>query len=97
MVEVAEGAEEGVGGGHAEAAEGGFADEGCEFLEEFEVLERAVPFTDAVEDIVHLAGADAAGDTFAAGFFHTELHEEAGDIDHAGGVVHDDEATGAHD
>ena len=37
-----------------------------------------------------------AGGTFAAGFIHGKLQEELGDIHHAGGLVHDDQAAGAH-
>ena len=51
----------------------------------------------AAQDVVHLDGARAAGNAFAAGFLHAELHEEAGDVHHARGFVHDDQAAGAHD
>ena len=51
---------------------------------------------DAGQQGVHLGRAGAAGNAFAAGLGHAELDEEAGDIDHAGGVVHDDHAAGTH-
>ena len=47
--------------------------------------------------LVHLHGADAAGHAFAAALVHAEFHEELGDVDHAGTLVHDDQAAGAHD
>ena len=46
---------------------------------------------------MHLRRAGAAGNALAAGLGHAELDEEAGHVDHAGGVVHDDHAAGAHD
>ena len=44
----------------------------------------------------HLGRAGAAGNALAAGLGHAELDEEAGDVDHAGRVVHDDHAARAH-
>ena len=41
-------------------------------------------------------GADAAGHALAAALLGGELEEELGEVDHAGAVVHDDHAAGAH-
>ena len=54
------------------------------------------PVADARQQGVHLRCAGAAGNALAARLGHAELDEEAGHIDHAGGVVHDDHAAGAH-
>jgi acyl carrier protein len=41
-------------------------------------------------------GADAARGALATGLVDGELEEELGHVDHAGVLVHDDEATRAH-
>src|SRR5208337_2949167 len=47
--------------------------------------------------LVHLGRPGAAGNALAAGFGHAELHEVVRHVHHAGAVVHDDHAAGAHD
>src|SRR5208337_1954903 len=51
----------------------------------------------ARQKLVHLGRPGAAGNALAAGFGHAELHEVARHVHHAGAVVHDDHAAGAHD
>ena len=58
-------------------------------------LRRAVAVNDALEDLKHTLGAFTAGGAFAAGFVLGEVHEEPCNLDHAGLVVHDDQAAGA--
>ncbi len=57
----------------------------------------AATFANIVEDQLHLARAEAARDAFSARLVLGEGHEIAREVDHAGGVVHDDEAARAHD
>ena len=57
----------------------------------------AAAFADAVEDFQHPLGAHAAGNALAARFLLDEFEEEAGHVDHAAILVHDDQAAGAHD
>ena len=52
---------------------------------------------DALEDLEHALGAEAAGDALAAALVLGELQEVPGEVDHAGGVVGDDHAAGADD
>ena len=54
------------------------------------------PLDDLVEEVVHLAGADAAGRALAAGLVDAEVHVELGDVDDAVVLVHDDHAARAH-
>ncbi len=58
-----------------------------------EVLARAVALGDAGEGLEQALPADAAGDAFAARFGGGEPEEVAGQLDHAGVVVHDDHAA----
>ncbi len=57
----------------------------------------ASPLEIRVEQHVQLGGADPAGDALAARLLAAEVHEVLGDVDHAGGVVHDDHAARAHE
>ncbi len=52
---------------------------------------------DAGDDLEHALGAYPAGRALAAALLLGELQEEAGHVDHAAVLVHDDEAAGAHD
>ena len=49
--------------------------------------DTAVDELEAVEDVQHLARANAAGHTLAARFGDQEFEEVLGDIDHAGSIV----------
>jgi hypothetical protein len=53
----------------------------------------ALALADAVDDLEHALGAHAARRALAAALFLGELEEEAGDVDHAGILVHDDHAA----
>src|SRR5664280_2917516 len=57
----------------------------------------SVDLGDALEQVEHHAGADAAWRALAARLLDEELEEEARQLDHAGAVVEDDEPAGAHD
>ena len=97
VLEVAEGGEDGVGGGLAEAAEGGLLHGAADVLDFLDVVEFALAVGDFFEEGEEGAGADAAGGALAAGFVDAEFLVEAGDVDHAVVFVHDDHAAGAHD
>ena len=94
--EVFQCAEDRVRRGHTETAEACFFDGGAKIDEQVKVGHGAFSRADAGKDVEHLRGTGAAGNAFAAGLGHAELDEEAGDVDHAGGIVHDDHAAGAH-
>src|ERR1700690_4353544 len=59
-------------------------------------MRRASALRDFVQDPVHVVGSDTARYALATGFAHAEIHEEAGHIDHAGSVVHDNHAARTH-
>src|SRR3954454_20096699 len=95
--EVFEGGQHGIGGALPQAAEAGAPDQFAAFFEQVEVGAGGLPPPDLFEQAVHLLGAGAAGDALAAGLGHAELHEELGDVHHAGRFVHHDHAARAHD
>lgn len=74
-----------------EAAERRLADGLGEVLEHVEVLKRALIFHDPRQNFEHAFGALAARHALAAAFALGEVHEEAGGLDHAGILVHDDQ------
>ena len=95
--EVAQRAQHRIGRRHAQSAQTGFLDRAAQ--DRPADRDRpcvAIAVADSRQQRKHLRGAGAAGNAFAAGLRHAELHEEAGHIDHARGVVHDDHAAGAH-
>ena len=97
VAEVPEGGEDGVGRGLPQAAHGGILQRFGQLLEHIQVLGHALALGDALQDLQHALGAHAAGQALAAAFVADEVHEVAGGIDHAGVLVHDDEAAGTHD
>ena len=97
LAEVADGGEHRVRGGLAQAAERRVLDHFAQVDQPLDVALFAPALADAVEDFQHPLGADAAGHALAARFLLDELEEEAGDVDHAAILVHDDQAAGAHD
>ncbi len=97
VAEVADGREHGVGRGLAQPAERRVLDHLAQVDEPLDVGLFAAAVADAVEDFQHPLGAHAAGDALAARFLLDEFEEEAGDVDHATVLVHDDQAAGAHD
>ena len=78
----------------AQGAERTFLDGAGEGFEGVERFHRGLAFDDEVEQVEHLLGAFAAKHAFAARFVLRELHEEPGDLDHAGLFVHHDETAG---
>ncbi len=87
----------GIRGRLAEAAEGGVLDDGRHLLEKLDVAFLALSLGDVRQDFQHPLGPLAAGGALAAGFVLAEVHEEAGHVDGAGVLVHDDHAAGTHD
>ena len=73
-----------IGRGLAEAAKAGVLHHVAEFLQLGQVARGGLAVEDFVQQMVHLHGAGAAGNAFAAGFVHAELHEEPGDVHHVG-------------
>ena len=95
--EVAQRAEDRVGRTLAEAAERGLLDDAGQPLERGQVVRRRDAARDQVEEHPHLGRADAAGGALAARLVAAEVLEVPGDVHHARGVVHDDQAAGAHE
>ena len=95
-----------VGRGLAQAAERGLLDGLGQLLQVEDALEAqqgvdarllAARAGDGLEDLQHAARALAAGDALAAALVLDELHEELGQVHHAGALVHHHQAAGAHD
>ena len=97
LAEVADRREHRVRRGLAQAAQRRVLDHFAQVDQPLDVGLFAAALADAVEDFQHPLGAHAAGDALAARFFLDEFEEEAGDVDHAAILVHDDQAAGAHD
>ena len=97
ITEVLQSGQNGVGSGLAQAAHGGVLDDAAQVLQGLDVALLALACHDAVEDLQHALGAHTTCGTFAAGFLLDEVQVEAGGVHHAGVLVHDDQAAGAHD
>ena len=97
VAEVADVGQHRVGRRLAEAAERRLLDRLAEVDEALDVALLALAVADARDDLEHALGADAAGRALAAALLLDEVEEEARHVDHAGVLVHDDEAAGAHD
>ena len=97
VAEVSDGREYGVRGRLTETAHGGLLERFGELLEHFDVALLALALGDALQNLQHALRADAAGEALAAALVDDEVHEVARGVDHAGVLVHDDEAAGAHD
>src|SRR5712692_9494701 len=82
----------------AETADGGKAHGLREFVEEREISAILrygyAALRPAHEHIGHFLRTDAAGNTFAAGFIAVEAHGIEGHVQHASGVVADDDGAG---
>ena len=61
-------------------------------IERLDVAFLALAVADAGDDLEHALGAHPAGRALAAGLVLDEVQEEAGHVDHAAVVVHDDAA-----
>ena len=68
----------------------------CSFQEQGKVLWPTLPGANAVENLQHPAGALPAWCALAARLVLGESEEVAGKVHHAGALVHDHQATGAH-
>jgi hypothetical protein len=62
----------------------------------FDILHFAFPLDDPIQDVEHHLHPHSTGNAFTAGFIDRKIGEETGSIDHAGGVVHHHQTTGAH-
>src|SRR5438046_2721544 len=89
----------GCGNNLAEAANGSEAHGLGKFVEQCEVgailrFGKAA-LRPADQEVDHFLRADATGDALAAGFVAIEAHGIEGHVEHAGGVVADDDGAGA--
>ena len=97
VAEVADHRQHRVGRRLAEAAQGGLLDLLAEVDEPLDVALFALAVADARDDLEHALGAHAARRALAAALILDEVEEVARHVDHAGVLVHDDEAARAHD
>jgi len=67
-----------------------------QLFQQFDVPIFAFPGTDAVQDIEDPPGANTARGTFSTTLILCKFHEEAGNIHHAGFIIHDDHTTRTH-
>ena len=95
--EVSQGRLDGVGRRLTETAERSLAHRVGNRLELLDVVFDAAAVGDLVEIVEKLAAADTAGRALTAALVDREVEVELGDIDHAVGLVHDDQAAGTHD
>ena len=96
LAEVADRREHRVGRRLAEAAEAGLLDVAAPCCSRRSMSPSSPsPGGDALEDLEHALGAEAAGHALAAALVLGELQEVLGEVDHAGGVVGDHHAAGA--
>ena len=97
LVEPLEGADDGKGSALAQTAQRVLADELGDLLQLVQVLHGTLAGHDALQNLQHSFGADAAGGALAAALPLGKAHEEAGHLHHTGVLVHDHQAAGAHD
>jgi hypothetical protein len=97
LAEVADVTEHRVGGRLAQPAERGVLDGLAQLQQLLDVAFPPFTVADAGDDLEHALGAHPAGSALAAALLLCELQEEAGHVDHAAVLVHDNEAAGAHD
>src|SRR5690625_1336678 len=81
--------------GFAEGADGVAFDLAGDGLEAVQVVLLSLPGDDALEHAVHPAGALAARRALAAGLGIVELRDALASLDHASGLVHDDDRARA--
>ena len=97
LAEIAQRAEHRVGGRLAEAAEAGVLHQIAEHFQLGEIGLGGPVLLKFGQQAVDLGGAHPAGNAFAAGLVHAELHEIFDDVDHARGFVNDDHSARSHD
>ena len=106
VAEPAQGRQHRIGRGLPQATQAGDLDglgqfrqahDALETNQRIDVLLLAPRPGDGVEDLQHAPRAFATGDALAAAFGLDELHEELGEVHHAGGLVQYHQAARAHD
>ena len=95
--EVLQGRLDGVGRRLAEAAERSLAHRVGDRLELLDVVFDTATVGNLIKIVEKLTTADTAGRALAAALIDREVEVELGDIDHAVGLVHNDQAAGTHD
>src|SRR5690606_740654 len=83
-------------GALAQPAQRSGADVLAQRFQALDVARLALAFANAGENFQDAARADAAGDALTAALVLGEIHEEAGDVDHAGVFVHHHQTAGSH-
>src|SRR5207248_2339436 len=96
VLEVAQSREHRVRRSLTQPAQGSVLYHPAAILEQLEIRLFAFALRDPVEDCLQLLGSFAARKALSAGLFFQELHEIAGEIDHAGVFIHDHHAARAH-
>jgi len=88
--EIADGGQDRVGGSLTQAAQRTGFYRRAQLLEHFDIAFLPVPAGDVIQSLIHALDAFTTGRALAAGFEPGKVKEVAGDIDHAGALVHDD-------
>ena len=97
VAEVADRGQHRVGRGLPQATQRRGFDLPRQLFQVFDVARLALPGADALQRGQHGLGPYAAGHTFAARLLLRETHKVARQVHHAGVLVGDDQAAGAHD
>ena len=95
--EVSQGRLNGVGRRLTETAERSLAHRVGDRLELLDVVFNTATVGNLIEVVEKLTTADTAGRALTAALIDREVEVELGDIDHAVGLVHNDQAAGTHD
>ena len=95
--EVSQGRLNGVGRRLTETAERSLAHRVGDRLELLDVVFDTATVGNLIEVVEKLTTADTAGRALTAALIDREVEVELGDIDHAVGLVHNDQAAGTHD
>ena len=94
--EVSQGRLDGVGRRLTETAERSLAHRVRDCLELLDVVFDTATVGNLIEVVEKLTTADTAGRALTAALIDREVEVELGDIDHAVGLVHNDQAAGTH-
>ncbi|MPN26664.1 hypothetical protein SDC9_174089 [bioreactor metagenome] len=95
--EITDGGKNRIRRGLAQPAHGGLNERFGELFQKLHVARLALAAGNALQNLQHPGGADAAGNAFAAGLVPNKVHKVTGGVHHTGVFVHDHQAAGTHD
>ena len=97
VAECADGADNRQRCAFAETAESCAGDHVCQNKQFIQVFRFAFAFYDTLQNFQHTCGTFAAWYAFAAAFSLCKVHKEAGNLYHAGVLIHNDHTAGPDD